>query len=242
MKGNELLGKERAHFNLARLDAGGARFEVIIDPDKAVGFKGGSVGDVREVLMYEKVFADARKGQLASEHDMQRAFGTSDALKVAEAVLSRGEIQVTSAYRDSVRDARVRQVIQLIHRNSVDPRSGFSHPVKRIENAFEEAKVRIDERKSAEAQLDDVVKKLRVVLPLRFETRQVQVVVPSRFASKAEGIAKGYGRLVKESWQSDGTLFAVLELPAGLQEEFSGQLNALTHGDVDIKVLEGSAK
>ena len=242
MKGNELLNKERAHFNLARIDAGGARFEVIIDPDKAVGFKGGSVSDVRDVLMYEKVFADAKKGQLASEHDMQRAFGTSDVLKVAEAVLSRGEVQVTSAYRESVRDARVRQVIQLIHRNSVDPRTGLPHPVKRIENAFEEAKVRIDERKGAEAQLAGVVKMLRPVLPLRFETRQVQVVVPSRFASNAERIAKGYGRLVKESWQSDGTLFAVLELPAGLQQEFSEQLNRLTHGNVDITVLEGKGR
>ena len=129
--------------------------------------------------------------------------------------------------------------MQLIHRNAIDPRTNLPHPEQRISNALEEAKVRVDENRKAEDQLEDVLKKLQPILPIRFETRQLQLLVPSKFTSKAHQIMKGFGRVSKESWHSDGTLVAVVELPAGLQQELTDQLNKLTHGDIDIKVLEG---
>ena len=238
MKGTELFDKERVHFNLARLKRGGEKFEVIIQADNAVAFKRGSLKDVKDTLMYEKIFSDAKKGMMASETSIQNVFNTTDTLKVAEIVLKDGEIQLTSKYRNSLREAKQKQLIELIHRNAIDPRTSLPHPATRIENAFTEAKINLDENKTAEDQLDDVVKQLRVIMPIRFETRRLQLVIPSKFASKSHSILKNSGRLVKDSWQADGTLFAVVEIAAGLQQDMVEQLNKLTHGDVDIKVLE----
>jgi len=239
MKGSELYEKEKAHFNLARLNKGGERFEVIIDPDKAVAYKNGSLKDVKDALKYEKIFSDAKKGLPAPETSMQKNFNTSDALSVAEIILTKGEIQLTSAYRDSLKENKRKQLVELIHRNAIDPKTNLPHPLTRIENAFAEAKVRIDEHKKVEDQFEDVLKQLRPILPIRFETRQIQLLVPSAFASKSYPTIKGFGRIVKDSWHSDGTLLAVVEIPAGLQQELVEQLNKLTHGDVDIKILEG---
>ena len=238
MKGTELYDKERAHFNRARLKRGGEKFEVIIQADNAVAFKRGSLKDVKDTLMYEKIFSDAKKGMMASETSIQNVFNTTDTLKVAETILKDGEIQLTSQYRNSLREAKHKQLIELIHRNAIDSRTNLPHPVTRIENAFKEAKINVDENKTAENQLDDVVKQLRVIMPIRFETMKLQLVIPSRFASKSHSILKNAGRLVKDSWQADGTLFAVVEIAAGLQQDMVEQLNKLTHGDVDIKVLE----
>ena len=110
MKGSELFDKEKVHFNLARLTKGGEHFEVIIEPDAAVAFKNGSLKDIKAALKYEKVFSDAKKGLLAPETSMQKNFNTSDPDAVAEIIISKGDIQLTSAYRDSLQDAKRRQL------------------------------------------------------------------------------------------------------------------------------------
>ncbi len=238
MKGSETYDKERVHFNIARMSRCGEKFEVIIDPDKAVAYRDSEGGDVRAALKYEKIFLEARKGLPASEASMKKAFETSDVLKVAEFILRRGEVQLSEQYRESLREAKRKQLIEIIHRNAIDPRTKLPHPLQRIENAFEVAKVKIDENRKAEDQLEDVMKALRPVMPISFETRKVQLIVPSACASKANQLIKGFGRVVDNKWHSDGTLLAVVEIPAGLQQDMVDRLNKLAHGDIDVKVLE----
>ena len=241
MKGAELFGKEKAGFNLARIRKAGERFEVVVDPDNAVAFRDGSLGDVREALSSEKVFADAKKGLESPESSLKRAFGSSDVLKVAGSIIREGEIQLTAQYRDSLRAAKRGQIVQLIHQNAIDPRTNAPHPAARIENAMAEAGVKIDESRSAEDQTDGIVKKLQPVIPIRFETRTLQFVVPATHASRSYGLLKAYGRVVRNSWHSDGTLFAVVQIPAGRQQELSEKLNRIAHGNIDIKTVEGES-
>ena len=239
MKSSESFDKEKASINIARVKKAGEKFELIVEPSKAASFKNGEVKDVKEVLMYEKVFADAKKGLQSSESSLMRSFNSTDIIQVAEAILKEGEIQLTSEYRDSQRAAKKSQIVQLIHRNAIDPRTNLPHPITRIENAMAEAKANIDESMSAERQVEDVIKKLQPIMPIRFETRRLQVVVPAKQASRSYGMIKSFGNLVKDSWHSDGTLFAVIEIPAGLQQELEEKLNKLTHGNVDIKAVGG---
>ncbi len=238
MRDSEIFDREKVHLNVARISRGGEKFELIIDPDKAIAYRNNSLSDVREAVKYEKVFLDAKKGLPASEASMKKAFETSEVLKVAEFILRNGEIQLSAHYRDSIREAKRKQLVELIHRNAIDPRTSLPHPLQRIENAFTIAKVKIDENRKAEDQLDDIVRMLRPVMPIRFETRKIQLIIPSSYASKAHLLVKGFGRIVNDTWHSDGTLLCVVEIPAGLQEELIERLNKLTHGDIDVKVLE----
>ncbi len=230
------LGKEKVHFNLARIDAGGGHFEVVVDAEKAIAFRSGQA-DIRDVLVYDKIFADAKKGLLASEHMMKNVFKTGDTLEVASQIISKGKVQVNSEYRERKREEKKRALVEIIHRTAIDPKTGFPHPQNRIEAALQEAKVRIDEDKSAEGQVQEVVKKLMQVLPLKFEVRKVEFHIPSKFAVRAYPLLKGYGQLVKDEWQGDGSLLAVVEVPAGLQQDLYSDINKLTHGDVESKIV-----
>ncbi|MEK6837263.1 MAG: hypothetical protein AABX69_01310, partial [Nanoarchaeota archaeon] len=73
----EHFGKEKPHFNLARMNAGGENFEVVIHPEQAIAFKQGQ-GDIKDVLVYDRIFADAKKGLAASEHVMKNVFKTTE--------------------------------------------------------------------------------------------------------------------------------------------------------------------
>ena len=202
-------------FNLARLDIGGEHFEVVVHPEQAMRFKKEG-GDVRDALVYPKIFADAKKGMAASEQRLQVLFGTTDALGVAEQIIKKGSIQLTAEYRKQVLEQKRKRIIDIIHTNGVDPRTKAPHPVARIEAAMTEAKVRIDEYKPAEAQVEDVLKKLRVVMPITFAVKKIEIVIPAEHAGKAYGTVKRIAKVMKEKWQQDGSWKAVVEVPGGL--------------------------
>ena len=230
--------KERVSFNLARLKKGGSVFEVVIEPNSAISFKQGKHSDIKEVLMSEKVFSDAYKGLLAPEGVTNSIFGSTDPLKVAEKIIKEGEIQLTVEFRDKLREEKKKKIIYLIHRNAIDPQTKLPHPVSRIENAFEEAKCKVSEFKAAEEQIDEIIKKLRVILPIRTQKVKMRITIPSNFAHQSYGIVKRFCDVKQETWGSDGALVVKVEMPAGLQEEFMDKLNNLTHGGAVIDIVE----
>lgn len=223
---------------IARLSTHGTQFEVLVDPDLTLDFRAGEDIDIREVLAAEKVFKDADKGKKASEETMEEIFETSDPLQVAKKIIEDGEIQVTTRQRREMREQRRKQIVNLIARRAVDPQKDMPHPPKRIENALDQTKVQIDPFESAEEQLPKVVEALRPIIPLSFETKVVAARVPPEYGGQAYRIVDEYANLLKDEWQDDGSWVFKAEIEAGMQSEFFGKLNNLTHGEVETKVLE----
>lgn len=223
-------------FNIARLKKGSENFEIVIDPEIAVKARNdpGLVGDA---LLHPKIYSDAKKGNLASEHVLEKIFKTSDALEIAKIILKEGVIQVTSEYRKSLVDQKKKRIIDYIHRNGIDPRTNAPHPVSRIEAAIEQSKAKIDEHKPAEAQVQDIIKVLRPILPIKFVVKEIEVVIPAVDAGKSYSAVKQFGKLLKERWLSDGSWFCVIEIPGGIEDEFFDLLNRLTKGNAQAKVL-----
>ena len=222
---------------IARLKIDKENFEILVDCEKAMEFKHGKSIGMDNILAGSDIYKDVKKGEHAPENVMHRLFGTDDKLKIAEEIIKKGEVQLTVQYKNKIREEKRRQIIEIIRKNAIDPRTGLPHPAARIERAMEEARVRIDEMKNAEEQIQAIVKELRELLPIKFETRQIAVRIPAEYTGNSYKTLKGYGKLVKDEWQSDGSLIAVVELPAGLQEEFFEKLNGLTHGNVETKII-----
>ena len=68
------------------------------------------------------------------------------------------------------------------------------------------------------------------------EKMRVAVKVPARFAGSALSVLHKY-EIQKEEWLNDGSLAVVLELPAGVKQELFNELNHLTHGEIESKIL-----
>ena len=214
----------------------GKHFEILVDCELAMKFKHGQNVSIRDVVVTNDVFYNAKKGDKASESDLKKFFNTSDPLEVSKMIIKDGEVALTSDYRERVRKEKKLQIINLIHRNGVDPQTGIPHPPQRIEAAMEQAKVRIDEFKPADQQIESILSAIKAIIPIKFETREYAVKISSQFAAKCFGILKQY-KLLREEWQNDGSLIALVELPAGISEEFEGKLNSATSGDVEFKIV-----
>ena len=223
---------------IARYNKQGVNFEILVDCEKAIALKNGNKNVIiDDVISVESVFTDVKKGFRASEKDMEKVFNTTNFRDVAIKIIKEGEVQLTSEYRDRIRNEKKKSIINLIHRNAINPENNLPHPPQRIEAAIEEAKVKIDEFKSAEDQIKDIIDKIRHIMPIKYEVRDVAFKIPAEHSGKSFTIIKKYGKLTKEEWGNDGSLLAIVEIPAGLQDELYRELNNLTHGNVESRII-----
>ena len=59
----------------ARIKQAGKPFEIIVDLDRALSYKKGTISIV-DFLQIDKIFSDSKKGQVAPSKDVIAAFGT----------------------------------------------------------------------------------------------------------------------------------------------------------------------
>lgn len=222
---------------IARLKRDGNIFEVLVDCDKALEFKAKKSLALSDVVATDDIFKDVKKGEKASETILQSVFGTKDVEAIATIIIHDGEVQLTAAHRAKVQEEKRKKIVGIIHRNAIDSKTGLPHPPQRIERAMEEAHVHIDEHKGAEEQVEDVLKKIRAIIPIKFETREIAVKIPPKYAGIAFPLLKRY-KVLRDEWLADGSLAAIVELPAGIQDEFFSQMNKATHGEVESKILK----
>ena len=223
---------------VARLKAEGHIFEILVDCESALAARSGKDIDMKDVLAADRIFSDAKKGLEASQHAMEQIFGTSEPEEVARKIIKEGEIQITAEYRNKLRDIKKRQIINLIHRNGVDPKTHYPHPVTRIENALEEIKFNADEYAPVEQQLQEALKRLKLILPIKFEVKEISIKLEPQHAPKAYPIIKKYGTILKEEWMNNGYYVALIEMPGGMEEEFYEKVNAICHGLMESKVVK----
>ncbi|MAG47355.1 ribosome assembly factor SBDS [archaeon] len=222
---------------IARYNKNGMTFEILVDCEKALELRDGKNVDINDVVVVDSIFKDVKKGFHAAETDLENVFETKEFNDVAKKIINNGEVQLTAKYRDKLREEKKKNIIHLIHRNAVNPDNNLPHPPQRIEAAIEEAKVKIDEFKNAEDQIKDIVDRIRSVMPIKYETREVAFKIPAEHSGKSFSIIKRFGKLTKEEWDNDGSLLAIVEIPAGLQDELFRELNNLTQGNVESRVV-----
>ena len=221
---------------IAKYKKGNKEFEIFVDCDAALALRQGKAVDIPSMVASKEVFKNIKQGERASPADLKDAFGTEDFYEVVKKIVKEGQVQVTAAHLDAEREVKKKKLINMIHRNAIDPKTGAPHPPQRIEAAMKEAKVGISDHKSAEEQMEDIVAKLRPIIPIRFEVRELEIIIPPQFANQCFRILKQF-KLKEDKWLDNGSLRAVVEIPAGLQEEFFVQLNKICHGEIESKVL-----
>lgn len=213
----------------------GQVFEISVDPDQALEYKKGHLTDLTEVLHAEGIFIDAKKGIRASDTQLKKAFNTSDENKIADIILKEGEIQHTSEHRAEEREQHKRKLITMIHQQAVDPKTGYPHPPERIEAALEQGKIHLDDHRTAEEQFEEIIRKLRPIIPIHIEQKQLIIIIPSQYAGNIYAVIHSGGTVLTEEWQTDGSWKVKMKLPAGMVPDFIDKLNSKTHGEAIVQ-------
>ncbi|MEM4848858.1 MAG: ribosome assembly factor SBDS, partial [Ignisphaera sp.] len=214
----------KKEYVVARLNVKGKRFEILVDPDKAHMFKEGKKTSIREIIVSDFVYKDARKGLKASPEELEQVFGTTDIEKIAEKILKEGELQLTAEQRKQLLEAKKKQVIYYISKSAIDPKTKAPIPPTLIEKAMDEAKVAVDLYKSVEEQVPSIVKAISRVLPIRLARALLGISVPPEYSHKVASQIMRLGETKRIMWANDGSLILELEIPAGIQNEVIDQI------------------
>lgn len=223
---------------IARLESHGESFEILIDPKVVSQLREGKEVNLFENMVIDEIFKNAHKGTKASEEKLKEVFGTIDPIEVAKIIILKGEIQLTAQQRKDMLEAKRRRIVQEIARNALNPQTGGPHTVHRIEMAMEEAKVHIDPFKSVEQQIKDVLDKLRPIIPIRFDKIKMAVKLTADEYGKCYDDIVHIGKILKEEWLKDGSWIGVVEMPAGMRDDFFDKINGKTHGDAEFKQVK----
>ena len=221
---------------IAKLTKFGEKFEILVDPVKAMDFKSGKEVGLDELLASREVYEDSKKGLRASTEKINKVFGTNDLETVVRKIIKEGEVQITTEQRKHMLEEKTKAIANIISRRGINPQTNTPHPPDRVLRAMEQAKVRVDIGKSAEEQIDEIVKSIQSIIPIRFEKVTLAIKIPGEFAGRGSNIIRGFGQIQKEEWGS--SYYVVIEIVAGLQQELYDKLNSLTHGQTDVKVIK----
>lgn len=222
----------------ARLWRGGQKFEILVDPDKALELKKGTKTDVNELLAYPAIYRNVSSTDTVSEDELQKSFGTTDVLKIAEKIIREGELQLTTEQRRQMVEKKKTQIIAIISKKGINPQTNAPNPPQRVLNAIEKAGIHIDPFIDAELQVDKVLKAIKPYLPVKFQKITFQIKIPPQFAGKSYSILKNSGTITNEQWLNDGSLQVNLEMLGGLQSELFDKLSSLTHGNFESKIAK----
>ncbi len=213
-------------------------FEIIVDLNKALAFKKGESNSV-DFLEADTIFTDSKKGMVASSNDLNDAFKTTDVNTIAEKIVKSGEINVTQEHRSAEQEQKIKQVVDFLSRNALDPQTGNPHTIERIKNAIEQSGVNI-KNTPVETQIKDILEEISKILPIKLETKHIKIIVPAIHTGKAYGVITQYKET--EKWLENGDLEVIVNVPSGIIMDFYDKLNSVTHGSAiteEVKKGEG---
>jgi ribosome maturation protein SDO1 len=223
---------------IARLKKGEEHFEILVDPYVAADLIDGNEVEIIQCLAIDSIFKDSKKGTHASEESLKKNFNTENIEEIAKQIILKGDIQLTTEQRHKMKETKKNRIVEKIVKNAMDPKTKAPHPRKRIELAMEEAGVNIDPFKPVRDQVKTIIELLKPLIPLSFDKIRISVKIPPEYVGKAYGVARNYGVLEKEDWQSDGSWLGIVKIPAGMQNDFYDKLNDITKGNVSTKILK----
>lgn len=222
---------------VARLETHGETFEILLDPKAMDLVKQGKEVDLSEYLAVEDVFKDARKGTRPESSKVREVFGTEDPAEVARHIIQKGEVQITAQQRKELLDAKYRRIVAYIAANAINPQTKLPHPPKRIEIALEEGKFHADPMRSFDREIEEAMKVLRPLLPIRFEKSRIAIRIKADDYGRCYDELCRYGIVDREEWTNDGFWIGTMEIPAGLIDEIAEKLKSRTKGNAAVKLL-----
>lgn len=190
---------------------------------------------ISDIFQNTEIFENIKKFNRIPENEIEEVFGTDDMNVILATFLLEGDFSWTKKQRDEIQETKKKKIIQIITMNAINPTNKKPHPQARIEKAMDEAKVVIDMIKLPEDQVEDVVKKLQTIIPIRMEKAEFVIRIPAATAAKAFNYVNRYAAIIKSEWQNDGSWMGLVSMPAGLQSEFFDGINKITQGRAEIE-------
>jgi ribosome maturation protein SDO1 len=224
-----------ADIQIVKYKHGKVSFEVLTKPGTVLKFRKGQIGSLDNVLVSDDVWTDHRKGTRASKDELIAAFKTDVAATITKLIVEKGDLELSAAERKEATDKKRAEIVNYIHKYYINPQTKSPHPVSRIENALDTLKVRVDPDAPVDKQVQEVLKRLPEVMPVRKSEMEAKITVPHKYLAQAQGAIKKHAQIKGETYNDVGAVFEVAFVP-GAMDTLMQEVEKLTLGEAEIEV------
>eukprot|EP00126_Sphaerothecum_destruens_P005850 Sdes_comp19080_c0_seq1m9707 len=131
-------------------------------------------------------------------------------------------------------------LVNYLHKYFINPKTNTPHPVTRLELALDEMKAKIDPEIAVDRQIQDILKKLTEIIPMKKSEMDATLTVPTKVAGSVQGIIHKYSKMKSENWSSTGCTWEISLVP-GDYDHFISDLTKATKGEFQFEVAGGGA-
>lgn len=220
-----------------RLKINDNNYQVLVDFDKLKEFrKNSNEVSVYDVLADTKIFKDQKKGEIASETNLEKDFPTKSEEEILMIILLKGEAQIPTSYQNKVREEKKTQIINYIAANAVNPATNTKYSTSLIESEFNNLKYNINPDRDHTNQAEDVIKLLKRTMPIKIDKTIVELSVPPKYLGAFYGPFRKYGEIKKEFYDNEGNLRLHIEVTSGSIDEVINYIKSKSNNEASYHI------
>ncbi|MFW5704826.1 MAG: ribosome assembly factor SBDS [Nanoarchaeota archaeon] len=223
-----------------RLRVAGNIFEVLVDFDKYREFmKKPDEVDIYDVLADRKIYADQKRGEVASENLIKNIFEKKSEDEILKEILLKGECQIPTSYLNQLRQEKKQQVINYIVENATNPGMGNAKfTSSMIESEVSKIKHNFDIHQSAESQAKEVIEKLKKNMPITISKTVLEIVIPPSFVGSFYGSFRNMGRIMVEKYDRNGNLCLRMEVTSSKVDDVIDFVKKKSAGSAEYHIVK----
>ncbi len=160
--------------------------------------------------------------------------------EASKIVLEKGFLKIPESIRDKLIEEKMSEILRYLQKYAVNPATNAPYSPQQLEEAFNKIRaggIKLDPLMDVKNLLPLVVKSIQEILPIRLELIVVRVRIPAEYVGPLYGKLANLGTFKEQKWLDDGSLQAVLEVPAGVFLRFNNLLVNSTRGQAKIEIL-----
>lgn len=208
------------------------------------------------VLEAARVKLEAKKKAPVSQEEIERLRRQIEELEEEQLkryaiqwILEEGELKLPDEVREKLLQEKINKIVDFLSKFGVNPSTDAPYPRQKLEEVIRKvlAGVKVGDKKvhvaidplakDVRPIIPKVVDAIRALLPLKVEAIEAHVWVPAKYTGKVYGLLSQYGEIKKADWQPDGSLDAIVEVPAGLVLRLTEALRKATGGSFRLDIL-----
>ncbi|MCK5477174.1 MAG: ribosome assembly factor SBDS [Candidatus Aenigmarchaeota archaeon] len=218
---------------IAQLKKNKKTFDLLLDFDKYLEWKNNKKIPIEDLIVGEYCFSDIKKAERANEEDLKECFGSIDLEKIAEEILKKGQIQMTTKEKQELQERKRKQIIDFICREGLDPRTNCPPTPARIELAFKEAHFNVEVFGNIDEQIKEALKKIMPVLPIIIQKDEIELKIPISDSRAVQRVVRESAKILKEKWTSDFWIVFV-EISSGKSTSFLEHLTKMCKNEIIV--------
>jgi ribosome maturation protein Sdo1 len=173
--------------------------EILCKPETIVKYRANKLPMSSVVITDDAIYKNIKKGNVASDKDITKAFGQKLELNDAlDLMLQKGDFQLTTKERRELIDQRMSRLLEYFHTHYIDPTTNVAHPITRLQATFSQIKAKVNYEMPFDKNVELIRKDMLGVLPIKpievDDTNTTQTQTQTQPVKTSSAVKTSYGR------------------------------------------------